>query len=198
MAFTCGFWLLIIIELVCVLYTNGAPTDIELDARALLTHRIDSLNLLLYTFLLILTVLTIWLFKHRRLRFLHETGLAVIYGLIVGALIRYTGTSSNTSTGYHMPVVPEKGYSYNQSLPPDTLWLRHFGKGAGPTPNKTYAYTFRGEIVDVEDNEIDLKATFDPEIFFNIILPPIIFHAGYSLKRRCDPFYIAMAPPTPV
>ncbi|KAK7863748.1 hypothetical protein R5R35_011151 [Gryllus longicercus] len=184
MAFTCGFWLLIIIELVCVLYTNGAPTDIELDARALLTHRIDSLNLLLYTFLLILTVLTIWLFKHRRLRFLHETGLAVIYGLIVGALIRYTGTSSNTSTGYHMPVVPEKGYSNNQSLPPDTLWLRHFGKGAGPTPNKTYAYTFRGEIVDVEDNEIDLKATFDPEIFFNIILPPIIFHAGYSLKRK--------------
>lgn len=37
--------------------------------------------------------------------------------------------------------------------------------------------------MDVENNEIDLKATFDPEIFFNIILPPIIFHAGYSLKR---------------
>lgn len=31
---------------------------------------------------------------------------------------------------------------------------------------------------------MDLKATFDPEIFFNIILPPIIFHAGYSLKRK--------------
>ncbi|KAF4528470.1 hypothetical protein B566_EDAN015932 [Ephemera danica] len=83
----------------------------------------------------------------------------------------------------HEVVVPEKGSTYNQSLPPDSLWLKFPKPGASPA-NKTYAYTFRGEIVDIEDNEIDLKATFDPEIFFNIILPPIIFHAGYSLKRR--------------
>jgi len=30
-----------------------------------------------------------------------------------------------------------------------------------------------------------LQATFDPEIFFNIILPPIIFNAGYQMKRVC-------------
>lgn len=51
-------------------------------------------------------------------------------------------------------------------------------------PNKTYAFAFRGEIVAAQENEIDFKATFDPEIFFNIILPPIIFYAGYSLKRK--------------
>lgn len=61
-------------------FCNGAATDIALDAKAQTTHRLDSLNLLSYTFLLILTVLTIWLFKHRRVSFLHETGLAVIYG----------------------------------------------------------------------------------------------------------------------
>ena len=71
------------IYIVCLsLYHNsdGAASDIILDARAQSTHIIDSLNLLSYTFLLILTVLTIWLFKHRRVSFLHETGLAVIYG----------------------------------------------------------------------------------------------------------------------
>lgn len=56
---------------------------------------------------------------------------------------------------------------------------------ANNVPNETYAYAFRGQIVDIEQNEIDLKAIFDPEIFFDIILPPIIFYAGYSLKRVC-------------
>uniref|UniRef100_U5EH20 Sodium/hydrogen exchanger n=1 Tax=Corethrella appendiculata TaxID=1370023 RepID=U5EH20_9DIPT len=167
--------------------SNDNNMDIELDWKANRIHRIDSLNLLLYTFLLTLTVLTIWLFKHRRVSWLHETGLAVVYGLIVGAIIRYAGT---TTPVVHLSVDPVESSKYNQSLPPDSLWLTFPGKlqpnlnTSQPAPNKTYSYIFRGEIAKIEENEIDLKATFDPEIFFNIILPPIIFHAGYSLKRK--------------
>ena len=129
------------------------PPDINYDEKKLLAHKFDSLLLLLYTFLLTLTVLTIWLFKHRwerlgciqemfninliffkeiqtivscpilngtflllsdhhrqsirgtvvnrschtviyclnfrRIAFVHETGLAIVYGLIMGAIIRF-------------------------------------------------------------------------------------------------------------
>jgi sodium/hydrogen exchanger-like protein 6/7 len=55
-------------------------------------------------------------------------------------------------------VVPESSSTYNQSLPPDSLWLKFPKPGITPA-NKTYSYIFRGEIVDVEDNEIDLKVS---------------------------------------
>ena len=58
--------------------THGQQTaDVEHS------HQVDSLNLVIFVCLLILTVLTIWMFKHIRLRFVHETGLAIIYGKLV-------------------------------------------------------------------------------------------------------------------
>ncbi|XP_023244927.1 sodium/hydrogen exchanger 7 isoform X2 [Copidosoma floridanum] len=156
---------------------EGDPTDIALDSKYQSLHRLDSLNLLLYTVLLTATVLTVWTFKHRRLRFLHETGLAVIYG----AIIRY-GYSFSSSIE-KLQVVPADPLDSNRTIPPDLLWINMQENISGTVKNKTFAYWFRGEIYK-QDSEIDKKATFDPEIFFNIILPPIIFYAGYSLKRK--------------
>lgn len=77
----------------------------------------------------------------------------MISGLIVGAIIRYGFTTSNTIQ--HLPVVPAA--PYNQSIPPDILWFQ-VGESisAGGTKNKTYAYSFRGEIFK-QDSEIDKK-----------------------------------------
>uniref|UniRef100_A0A3Q3A794 Sodium/hydrogen exchanger n=1 Tax=Kryptolebias marmoratus TaxID=37003 RepID=A0A3Q3A794_KRYMA len=136
------------------------------------SHRQDSAYLLIFIMLLTLTILTIWLFKHRRFRFLHETGLAMIYGLLVGVILRF---------GIHVPQsMSDVILSCATNSSPATLLVNVSGQ--------FYEYTLRGEVSrskgQVQDDEMLRKVTFDPEVFFNILLPPIIFHAGYSLKRR--------------
>ncbi|XP_075446703.1 sodium/hydrogen exchanger 7 isoform X2 [Ascaphus truei] len=152
---------------------DSAMEEIATEKEAEESHRQDSVSLLTFILLLTLTILTIWLFKHRRARFLHETGLAMIYGLIVGLIIRY-GTPS--TSGHDKPIsCAEENRAFS------TLLVNVSGK--------FFEYTLKGEInpekiQNVEQNDMLRKVTFDPEVFFNILLPPIIFHAGYSLKKR--------------
>ncbi|XP_077347207.1 sodium/hydrogen exchanger 6 [Lithobates pipiens] len=152
---------------------DSAMEEIVTEKQAEASHRQDSANLLIFILLLTLTILTIWLFKHRRFRFLHETGLAMIYGLIVGVVLRY---------GIHVSSdVNNVTMSCEQEMSTATLVVNVSGK--------FYEYTLKGEISsqelnNVQDDEMLRKVTFDPEVFFNILLPPIIFYAGYSLKRR--------------
>ncbi|CAN9500262.1 unnamed protein product [Ophioblennius macclurei] len=148
--------------------------ELATEKEAEESHRQDSVNLLTFILLLTLTILTIWLFKRRRVRFLHETGLAMIYGLLVGVVLRY----GIPATSYHHKTPPSCSL---REGPASTLLLNVSGK--------FFEYTLKGEINsreihNVEQNDMLRKVTFDPEVFFNILLPPIIFHAGYSLKKR--------------
>uniref|UniRef100_A0A8C5B004 Sodium/hydrogen exchanger n=1 Tax=Gadus morhua TaxID=8049 RepID=A0A8C5B004_GADMO len=153
---------------------DSGMEELATDKEAEESHRQDSVNLLTFILLLTLTILTIWLFKHRRVRFLHETGLAMIYGLLVGVILRY----GIPATSYHHKTPPSCVLTEG---PSSTLLLNVSGK--------LFEYTLKGEINsreinNVEQNDMLRKVTFDPEVFFNILLPPIIFHAGYSLKKR--------------
>lgn len=75
----------ILLSAVSVLKAAGdGMEELATEKEAEESHRQDSVNLLTFILLLTLTILTIWLFKHRRVRFLHETGLAMIYGEAYG------------------------------------------------------------------------------------------------------------------
>ncbi|XP_072599352.1 sodium/hydrogen exchanger 7 isoform X4 [Vulpes vulpes] len=94
-------------------------------------------------------------------------------GLIVGVILRY-GTPATSGHDKSLSCTQEdRAFS--------TLLVNVSGK--------FFEYTLKGEISpgkinSVEQNDMLRKVTFDPEVFFNILLPPIIFHAGYSLKKR--------------
>ena len=93
-----------------------APIDVKLDFKAHQIHRVDTLNILAYTLLLIATVVTIWIFKVKRFKYMHETQLTIIYGLIAGAIIKYVGEQGAKFT--YLRVVPAGPRPFeNASIP---------------------------------------------------------------------------------
>ncbi|CAG2257855.1 NHE6_7 [Mytilus edulis] len=160
-----------------------ADADTKEELHVLAQHKIDSLTILMLLGLLMLTILTIWLFKHKRLRFLHESGLSLIYGMIVGAVIKYTASNKCDSS----PYVRLNGTAYYTAPnPPAAVYLK-LPQSFNSSNLKEIKYDLWGEVSEDTihcTGSLVRAVTFDPEFFFNVLLPFIIFEAGYSMKRR--------------
>ncbi|MBN3326761.1 SL9A9 protein, partial [Atractosteus spatula] len=138
------------------------------------SHRQESAELLALNFLLILTILTMWLFRQRQVRFLHETGGAMFYGLIMGLILRYAVSPSS-----HEVAKVHECRSLNST--PLSLMVN--------VTAQIHQYKYIGEVSQrkVEGfyaSPVLQKMIFDPEVFFNLLLPPIIFYGAYSLNQK--------------
>lgn len=143
------------------------------EQRTAELHRIDSLNLLIFTTLLVVVVLTIWIFKRRNFRYLHETCLALIYGFIIGAYLRYRTPAKKTSETLRIT-----DSTFLKVPIPNWIAFEYQNHSA------IHLYSYQGPFQKDSGRFDEHEAIFNSEIFFNLILPPIIFHAGYSMKRK--------------
>jgi sodium/hydrogen exchanger-like protein 6/7 len=101
-------------------------------------------------------MIIVWLFKHKHFPYIHYTGLAIIYGLIFGVIIRYgikrpSSTSVNV-TAHNLSIKDIRGL-------PDNVHLKV------PNYSQVFVYTYKSPKKSFEDDPIAEKASFDPEMY---------------------------------
>lgn len=163
-----SFTILGIVFLLILTFTN--PVHGEDDTEE--DHTAETGNMLVFIAVLMLTIITTFGFRFRSIRFVHETGLSIVYGLIIGAIQRYGSTDSSSASSRKDLLCSE---------------ITNTSDSHGVTENKTLMVNNLSYVCKLTtspfEKELD-KVGFKPEIFFNYLLPPIIFYAGYSLKKR--------------
>ncbi|XP_078136263.1 sodium/hydrogen exchanger 9-like [Sander vitreus] len=123
--------------------------------------------------LTLLTILSVWKLKRFKYRLINETGGAMFYGMLVGLTVRCL----SFDRGGHVDDMETVCICGGLNSTPHILTVnitshihcfRHVGKGNQRCPPISTPHT----------------ETFDPEVLFNLFLPPIIFHGAYTLNQK--------------
>ncbi|KAK9527682.1 hypothetical protein VZT92_014222 [Zoarces viviparus] len=134
---------------------------------ATVTQKQDSALLILAAVgLALLTILSVWKLKQFKYRLVTETGGAMFYGMLVGLMVRCLSFDwgDNKET-----VCTCVGLNSTPLLLTINI-TSHF---------KHVGVNHRCPPVSTPHTE-----TFDPEVLFNLFLPPIIFHGAYTLNQK--------------
>ncbi|XP_046879452.1 sodium/hydrogen exchanger 9-like [Hypomesus transpacificus] len=140
----------------------------------IMKHRQDSVMLLSLNALLIVSILSMWWLKQRQFRCTHVSGVAMLYGMVLGAIMK--------SVDFVYRDEPMEVYAcVGLNNTPLTLTVN--------VTSHVHHYKHVGEVNFLEGQGSSLitdlyKMTFDPEVLFNLFLPPIIFHGAYCLNQR--------------
>ncbi|XP_044032228.1 sodium/hydrogen exchanger 9-like isoform X1 [Siniperca chuatsi] len=138
-------------------------------------HRQDSAALLVLAAigLALITILSVWKLKQFKYRLINETGGAMFYGMLVGLTVRCV----SFHWGEHLDNMETECSCGGLNSTPLILMVNitsHF-------------HCFRHvETVNQRCPPVSTPhtETFDPEVLFNLFLPPIIFHGAYTLNQK--------------
>ncbi|KII74659.1 Sodium/hydrogen exchanger 9 [Thelohanellus kitauei] len=136
-----------------------------------ISHRTDSLSMLILTSLLIITVLSAWLFKLKKFGWFHETGFSLILGVIVGGLIRLSLNLLADEEAFSDTVTVHLLNANKLSVAPVKLVMN--------ISNNRYLYYLAGVVTNNSDigkfypedvEQLEAKSSFNPEVHFHISL----------------------------
>ncbi|XP_029314157.1 sodium/hydrogen exchanger 9-like isoform X2 [Cottoperca gobio] len=135
----------------------------------------DSATLLLLAAvgLALITILTVWKLKQLKYRLINETGGAMFFGMLLGLTVRcmlfgWGEQMDDMETVCICGGPNNTPHSVTVNNTSNFHRIRHVGKVSQRCPSVSTPHT----------------ETFDPEVLFNLFLPPIIFHGAYTLNQK--------------